>query len=70
MFFSNFFNIAQTVITKKFVFDDERIMAELNKQKEKPKKKNSFQSRLEDAMKKQQQAQQARIKQSNKKTRK
>lgn len=54
MFFSNTFNIAQTIITKKFVFDDERLLAELQVQKSKPKKKNSFQERLEKAMNEQQ----------------
>lgn len=70
MFFSNLFNIAQTVLTKRFIFDDEKIMAELNIQKAKPKKKNSFQSRLEDAMKKQQQVQQDKSKSTPKKSRK
>lgn len=55
MFFSNLFNIAQTVITKRFVFDDEKILLELNKQKSKPKKKGRFQEKLEEAMKQQQQ---------------
>ncbi|NNF21113.1 MAG: membrane protein insertase YidC [Saprospiraceae bacterium] len=55
MFFSNLFNIAQTVITKRFVFDDEKILTELNKQKSKPKKKGRFQEKLEEAMKQQQQ---------------
>ena len=64
MFFSNLFNILQTVITKKFVFNDDKIKEELNKQKAKPKKKKSgFQSRLEEAMKNQQeQAKQAQAK--------
>ncbi len=59
MFFSNLFNIIQTVVTKKFVFNDEKILAELNKEKNKPKvvKKNSFQTRLEEAMKQQQEIQ-------------
>ena len=58
MFFSNLFNIMQTVITKRFVFDDEKIKAELEVQKAKPKKKkSSFQERLEEAMKQQQQIQ-------------
>lgn len=57
MFFSNLFNIMQTVITKKFVFDDEKIAKELELEKSKPKKakkKGGFQQRLEDAMKQQQ----------------
>jgi len=53
MFFSNLFNIAQTVITKKFVFNDEKILKELHTQKAKPKKKGGFSSRLEEAMQKQ-----------------
>ena len=57
MLFSTLFNIAQTVVTKKFVFDEEKILAELNIQKAKPKKKNSFQARLEEAMKRQQEMQ-------------
>jgi YidC/Oxa1 family membrane protein insertase len=55
MFFSNVINIAQTIITKKYVFDDEKIRKELMKNKEKPKKKGGFQTRLEEAMKQQQQ---------------
>jgi len=62
MFFSNLFNIAQTVLTKKFVFNDEKLLAELNAQKAKPKKKGGFQSRLEEAMKQQQKVQKARKK--------
>jgi len=60
MFFSNLFNIMQTVITKKFVFDDEKIAKELEVEKakpKKPKKKGGFQQRLEEAMKQQQEIQ-------------
>ena len=57
MFFSNLINIAQTVITKKFVFDEEKIRKELEVEKQKPKKKGGFQSRLEEAMKQQQKIQ-------------
>ena len=60
MFFSNLFNIMQTVITKKFVFDDEKIAKELEVEKakpKKPKKKGGFQQRLEEAMKQQQELQ-------------
>ncbi len=58
MFFSNIFNILQTVITKKFVFNQDKIRAELEIEKSKPKKKSNFQARLEEAMKQQQMAQQ------------
>ena len=60
MFFSNMFNIAQTVITKKFVFDDDKLRLELQNQKNKPKKKGGFQSRLEEAMKQQQELQKSK----------
>lgn len=68
MFFSNLINIAQTVITKKFVFDDEKIKEELKKQKAKPKKKNSFAERLQEQMKQAQamQEQQQKLKQQQK----
>ena len=54
MFFSQLMNILQTVITKKYVFNDEKIKAELDLNKAKPKKKGKFQQRLEEAMKQQQ----------------
>ena len=54
MFLSNLINIAQTIITKKFVFDEAKIRDELELKKDKPKKKNSFSKRIEDAMKQQQ----------------
>jgi len=54
MFFSNMINISQTVITKQFVFKDEKLQAELKAKKAKPKKKNGFQQRLEEAMRQQQ----------------
>ncbi|NNE25713.1 MAG: membrane protein insertase YidC [Saprospiraceae bacterium] len=69
MFFSNLFNIAQTVITKRFVFDDEKIKAELDIKKSKPKKKSKFQSRLEEAMAQQQQIKNQRSQQGRKKKR-
>ncbi len=68
MFFSNLFNIAQTVLTKRFVFSDEKLKEELLVQKNKPKKKRGkFQERLEDAMKQQQQVKNQRTAQQKKK---
>jgi len=58
MFFSNLINIVQTIVTKRFIFDDDKIRAELELKKDKPKKKNSFSKRMEEAMKQQQKAQQ------------
>ena len=54
MFFSNLINILQIIFTKKFIFDDEKIRKELEVQKLKPKKVGGFQSRLQDALKQQQ----------------
>ena len=62
MFFSNLINILQTVITKKYVFDESKIRAELLKEKSKPKKKSGFQARLEEAMKAQQAVQEQKKK--------
>ncbi len=67
MFFSNMFNIAQTVITKKFVFDDDKLRLELERQKNKPKKKGGFQSRMEEAMRQQQEQQKSRTNVTTKK---
>ncbi|MBK8670361.1 MAG: membrane protein insertase YidC [Saprospiraceae bacterium] len=54
MFFSNLINILQTVVTKNYIFDEDKIRAELLKEKGKPKKKSGFQAKLEEAMKQQQ----------------
>ena len=69
MFFSNLFNIAQTILTKRFIFDDEKIKAELDLKKAKPKKKSKFQARLEEAMAQQQQIKNQRAQQGRKKKR-
>ena len=58
MFFSNMINILQTLVTKQFIFTDAKLEAELARKKAKPKKKSSFQERLEEAMKQQQAMQQ------------
>lgn len=55
MFFSNLINILQIVLTKAFVFDKDKIRAELEVQKAKPKKTSGFQAKLQDALAKQQQ---------------
>jgi len=70
MFFSNLFNVAQTVITKKFVFKDEKLRAELDLAKSKPKKKGGFQSKLEEAMKQQQELQAKKKNQQQRKKKK
>jgi YidC/Oxa1 family membrane protein insertase len=51
--FSNILNIGQTVVTKKFFIDNEKIKAELEANKNKPKKEGGWRDRLEQAMKEQ-----------------
>ena len=53
-------NVLQTVVTKNFIISEEKIKQELEKNRNKPKKKNGFQSRLEEAMRQQQQIQSER----------
>ncbi|MDX1407425.1 MAG: membrane protein insertase YidC [Saprospiraceae bacterium] len=69
LFYSNVINIGMTIGTKKFLFDDEKIKAELMANKAKPKKKGGFQARLEQAMKEQQKAAQQKQAQNKKKRR-
>ncbi len=57
LFFSNVFNIAQTVITKNFIIDQDKLRAKLDANKAKPKKKGGFSERLQNALKEQQRAQ-------------
>ena len=58
MFFSNLFNIFQTIGTKKFVFSEDKIRQQLMANKLKPKKKKSkFMSNIENAVKQQQEMQ-------------
>lgn len=55
MFFSNLFNIAQTIGTKKLVFNEDKLRQQLMKNKMKPKKKKSkFMTAIENAQKQQQ----------------
>ncbi len=63
LLFSNLFNITQTIVTKNYIIDQEKIKAELEAYKKKPKKKKSgFQERLEKALKEQQRVQAEREK--------
>lgn len=65
--FSNILNIGQTVVTKQFLIDNEKIKAELEANKNKPRKSGGFRERLEQAMKEQQRLQEERTKQGGKK---
>lgn len=54
LLFSNTFNIAQTIITKNFLIDEDKLRAKMEENKKKPKKKSGFSARLQDALKEQQ----------------
>lgn len=65
--FSNILNIAQTLVTKEYLIDKEKINAQLEANKAKPKKQSGFRARLEQAMKEQQRMQDEKAKQGKKK---
>lgn len=60
MFFSNLITIAQTIVTKQFVFKEDKLRAILMTKKAKPKKKSKFQARIEEAMEQQRKANEAK----------
>ncbi|MCF8237102.1 MAG: membrane protein insertase YidC [Saprospiraceae bacterium] len=60
MCISNIFNIGQTLITKNYIINHEKIKEKLEENAKKPKKKGGFQQRLESALKEQQKAQAAK----------
>ena len=62
LFFSNTFNIAQTVITKNFLIDEDKLRAKMMENKKKPKKKSGFSARLQEAMAEQKRQQEAAAK--------
>jgi len=57
LLFSNTFNIAQTIITKNFLIDHDKLKAKMDANKKKPKKTTGFSARLQDALKEQQKQQ-------------
>lgn len=50
LFFSNSINIAQTLITKNYIINQDKIKAEMEAYRSKPKKKGGFQDRLQKAL--------------------
>ncbi len=56
LLFSNIFNIGQTYITKNYIINEQKIIDKMEIYKKNPKKKSSFQERLEKAMAEQQKA--------------
>lgn len=67
LFFSNIFNITQTLVTKNYIIDQEKLKDELRSNKDNPKKKSSFQQRMEKALKEQQKLAEQRQKDKSKK---
>lgn len=67
LFFSNVFNIGQTIITKELIIDKKKIEKELEEYRKKPKKKGGFQDRLEKALKDQQKLAEQKDKKNKKK---
>ncbi len=65
--FSNILNIGQTLVTKEYLIDKEKIKAQLEANKAKPKKTTGFRARLDQAMKEQQRMQEEKAKKDTKK---
>lgn len=65
--FSNILNIGQTVVTKQFFIDHEKIKAQLEANKNKPKKSGGWRDRFEAAMREQKRVQEERAKKTGKK---
>jgi YidC/Oxa1 family membrane protein insertase len=70
LFFSNLINVTQMVVTKQYIIDHDKIKAQLEANKKKPKKKGGFQARLQEALKEQQKVQAEREKQQASRKRK
>ena len=54
LLFSNLLNITQTLVTKNYLINNDKILEELDANKKKPKKKGGFQERLQKALQEQQ----------------
>ena len=67
MLFSNILNIAQTVVTKQYIIDHDKVRLELDANKKKPKKQSFFRQKLDEAMKQQELAKQQQVPQAKKK---
>jgi YidC/Oxa1 family membrane protein insertase len=59
LFFSNLFNIGQTLVTKEFIIDHDKIKLALEENKKKPKKKGGFQERMASMLEEQKKKQEA-----------
>ncbi|MEM1319453.1 MAG: membrane protein insertase YidC [Bacteroidota bacterium] len=70
LFFSNLMNIGQTLVTKNYLIDQEKIKEELEAYRKKPKKKGGFGERLEKALKEQKRIQEEQQEAKKKKKKK
>ena len=57
MFFSNLFNITQTLVTKNVIINHDKVKEKLATNRQKPKKKGGFGERLQKALEEQQKIQ-------------
>ena len=67
MFASNLLNIAQTVITRNFVINQDKLLTDLEKKKSAPKKTTGFMARMQQAVQQQQQLQEQQKQEETKK---
>ncbi len=67
LLFSNLFNIGQTIGTKKFLINEEKIKEQLRANKAKPKKTSGFQARLQKALEEQKKIAETKQKKQNRK---
>ena len=70
LFYSNLMNITQTIVTKNYIIDQDKIKRELEAYKKKPKKKGGFSDRLQKALQEQQRIQAERDAKAGKKKKK
>ncbi len=68
--FSNILNIVQTVVTKEYLIDKEKIMLELEANSKKPKKTGGWRQKFEETMKEQQRVQADKLKEQDGKKKK
>ncbi len=66
LLFSNLITIGQTIVTRNYIIDKDKILAQMEAYRKKPKKKSGWQDRLEQAMKEQQRVQAEKAKQTQK----
>ncbi len=66
LLFSNLITIIQTIVTRNYIIDKDKILAQMEAYRKKPKKKSGWQDRLEQAMKEQQRVQAEKAKQAPK----